>query len=110
MRRCEQCHTDFEPKHPRARFCSSHCRGAAWYGQRHMRLMTLRGLVVRVIEEVDGRATVREDHKSVLAEEPKEHRHNLEHETREWSRPEALRLLRAEGLGRTHRPQRGVSL
>jgi hypothetical protein len=50
---CEHCHAPFTPKHPRAKFCSSRCRGAAWYGQRYDRLTRLKTLLVRAIEEVD---------------------------------------------------------
>lgn len=28
--RCESCGTAFEPRHPKARFCSDKCRAAAW--------------------------------------------------------------------------------
>lgn len=32
--RCETCKADFQPRHPRARFCSGRCRVAAWKRRR----------------------------------------------------------------------------
>lgn len=32
--RCESCGTAFEPRHPKARFCSDKCRASAWKARR----------------------------------------------------------------------------
>lgn len=32
--KCQVCSKGFEPRHPRARFCSSRCRVLAWHGRR----------------------------------------------------------------------------
>ncbi len=49
---CEHCTSAFTPKHPRARFCSTRCRLAAWHGKRLAKLETLETMLLRAVDQV----------------------------------------------------------
>ena len=59
MRACESCGTPFEPRHPRGRFCSSKCRGAAWKRGRAQAQAELdarvRGLLAEALRVLGGK-------------------------------------------------------
>lgn len=52
MRTCAFCGTGFEPRHPRARFCSDKCRAAAWQAQRRRELSLALEELGRVAERL----------------------------------------------------------
>ncbi len=49
---CGHCTSAFTPKHPRARFCSTRCRLAAWHGKRRTTLETLETMLLRAVDHV----------------------------------------------------------
>ena len=51
---CEHCGAVFVPKHPRARFCQTRCRLAAWNDQRRAKLETIETTLQRVVEQVQA--------------------------------------------------------
>lgn len=57
--KCQVCSKGFEPKHPRARFCSSRCRVLAWHERRAKiqadREGRVRMLLVEALRVLEGR-------------------------------------------------------
>lgn len=56
--RCETCRADFQPRHPKARFCSGRCRRARWQAKREEAARApveraLRSLVAKVDEALE---------------------------------------------------------
>ncbi len=49
---CEYCATLFTPKHPRARFCSTRCRLAAWHGKRRTTLESLEAMLLKAVDQI----------------------------------------------------------
>ncbi len=49
---CEHCTAPFTPKHPRARFCSTRCRLAAWHGKRRTTLAILETLLLKAVDQI----------------------------------------------------------